>query len=137
MTTLKEVGQLNGLNKLLEEIYEKPVTLSDLLTRVGLASDVITIIKNEHLSELIAKITDNLIDLDTATGRQEGQHQFIIRYYGLLTGVEEDDYKIGGDVGVCGERIRQLRAIGLRYLRKEEWKQSFEQSLYILAKQYL
>ena len=137
MTISKPIGQLNGLNKLLEAIYENPVTLDDLLTRVGLASDVITIIKNEHLSELISLITESLIDLDTATGRQKGQHEFIIRYYGLLTGNEEDDYEIHHDYGVSGQRIKQLRERRIRDYQDKEWQRYFEENLYKITLKYL
>lgn len=137
MTVSKALGQLNGLNKLLEAIYEKPVTLDDLLTRVGLANDVITIIKNEHLSELISKITESLIDLNTASGRQKGQHQMIIRSYGLLSGIEESRFKIAQDYGVCGERIKQLRERRIRDYQDKDWQQNFEEDLYKITLKYL
>ena len=127
--------QLDALNNWLGDIYGEGTHFSTLLINAGFSNAEIEQIKLEHLNEFLHAVIDLLAGYRDL--RNEHFDNLMVQHYGLSDGKPQDIYSIGANVGVCGERIRQLIKQRLVLFQDPERQEKFQEAFTMIGRRLL
>ena len=129
-TTLR---QFDALNNWLGDVYGEETNYSTLLIDAGFSQAEIEQIKQAHLGEFLQAVMDVMAEYPI----DERCKYVTLHHYGFINGKPQDFYEIGQNVGVCGERIRQIVSQAARKYRKPEQQAIVRADFVAIARQLL
>lgn len=131
--------QILAINKLLSDVYQKPMRLSYLLLELDFKKENIKLIAEQLLSETIDIFIEILKEIMLCAA--DGQRLFTIlnSVYGLDGNSPITLQYIGDQLKISRERIRQLKQKALKKLKahknKEKLEDRFKEKVIILLEQ--
>jgi hypothetical protein len=132
-------AQIVAINKLLSDIYQKPMRLSYLLSDTNFDSETIKLIAERLLTEAINSFIETL--QETMLDCRDGQRLFDIlnSVYGLDGQTPKTLQRIGDELKISRERVRQLKQKATEKLKannnRMKMQDRFKEKIIILLKQ--
>lgn len=102
-------ARLKALNRWLQGLTNDKRTLLERLSDLGLTDEQLAVLPDCCLETLVRRASAWVRDFYTDGDDERRRHEVMLRYYGLPDGEPETLQRIGDDLGVTRERIRQLR----------------------------
>ncbi len=134
-STDNTLAQFDALNHWLDDVYGEGTGFSTLLLDAGLSEAEIDQLKQEHLSEFLQAVLDLLVSYNDFSNGE--RYKVMLWHYGLVDGKPLDFYVIGHNVGVAGERIRQLVNRRLDLYRTPERQAQFRSDFAAIGRRLL
>jgi hypothetical protein len=128
--------RLDALNAWLGDVYGERIQLDTLLIKGGLSESEIEQIKQQHLNTFLQEVLD-LLETASSSLIRHRNHFVMVSHYGLADGDPKGFYVIGSQVGVCGERIRQLITQLMMLYRTPERQEQLQTDLATIARRLL
>ena len=153
--------RLDGINRLLEDIYGHPRRLSDVLRDAGMGEDEIARLRSDHLDAYLGRLLGRWRTwmAEVLPSRRDdipstGSGHRIVRHYGLkgpprptladpsgraprLSSAKSSWRSLSNEYGISRERVRQLEKDALKRLRHPARRRRLERIALETAKELL
>lgn len=117
--------RLTGVNRLLEDIYGRPLLLSNMLRSSGLSETEIARLRHHHLNRCLAELTQRW-DAWMGSILPSRRHYIVVRRYSFNGAPRPTLADLGKELGISRERVRQLQKSAVNRLRSARRRQSLE-----------
>jgi len=120
-------SQLEHINRFLAGVYpdQEIRRLSDLLRQAGAGDTVIAVIRRQHLSAYLSRLSQRWRDF-IAGVLSERHADIVIRRYALDGRPPPRLADLGAEYGISRERVRQLEQAGVKRLRSRKRRQALQ-----------
>lgn len=129
--------QVQRLNLFLEDLYQTPHRVSDILRESGLSEPELQQLRSSPLERYIPELLLRWRNIFATLFQNQRRADILIRRYGLDGTLPLTLQQLGEAYGISRERIRQLQDGALNRLRTPQRRQALEQIALELAKEVL
>jgi DNA-directed RNA polymerase sigma subunit (sigma70/sigma32) len=128
--------RLDGINRLLEDVFKEPRLLSDMLRDAGLSEEEIARLRRDHLDAYVAGLLRRWRSwmAEILPSRRD---DIVVRRYGLNGPPRPTLADLSDEYGISRERVRQLEKDALKRLRHPARRRRLERIALETAKEIL
>ncbi len=129
--------QIRYIEWFLEDLYQTPHQLSDILREAGMSEQELSQFRSKHLESYVSELLLRWHAMIPTLLHSQRRADILMRRYGLSGLPNPTLQELGDEYGISRERVRQLQQGALNLLRTPEHKQAIEQTVGEVAQEVL